>query len=372
MERRRKPDGQLYHCLVWVQAWLRHTDTDYTAQITILVYWVSQKQATNMARGRMVNRTVATDKALNSLSLEAHLLYLMTVPHLDRDGLILGDAPLLFAIAVPRRPEFAEKIDKLVQEWIDKGLVMSYEGHDGRILYFSGFQKNNPELRYDREGPSQLPPPPGMMRTKDGLTPEQHLPDSGVTPEQVRSESGVGPEQVPVKLSEVEDKGKLRERTAAPAAAGLPPGPARRGKPDKRTDDAKRETNETFVLAQELAKVCAMDFTANQGRLLKEAATLHKCDPPGTPAMLVMHYGHAHGAIVQPAWWYSCDWRGRKGEFPTPGTIRETWGQWNKVPPVVPHNGNGRNGHAPDDGLTPAFRAGLAVIAELGGFDGDG
>lgn len=155
-----------------------------------------------MAQGRMLNKSVATDKALNTLSIEAHFLYMMTVPHLDRDGLILGDAPVLFATAVPRRPELAGRIDELVNEWINSGLVTAYEGNDGRILYFRGFRKNNPTMRYDREGGSQLPPPPGMLRTETGLVPDEGQSKSSETPEQVRSESGVSPEQVPVNVIE--------------------------------------------------------------------------------------------------------------------------------------------------------------------------
>jgi hypothetical protein len=44
-----------------------------------------------MARGRFLSESVATDARLNGLSVEAELVYLMTIPHLDRDGLIEGD-----------------------------------------------------------------------------------------------------------------------------------------------------------------------------------------------------------------------------------------------------------------------------------------
>ena len=50
-----------------------------------------------MARGRMLSIDVAGDPHLNRLSLEAHLLYVQTIPHLDRDGLVSGHPLLLWA-----------------------------------------------------------------------------------------------------------------------------------------------------------------------------------------------------------------------------------------------------------------------------------
>jgi hypothetical protein len=43
-----------------------------------------------MANGRFVSTSIANDQALASLSMEAELIYLKTIPHLDRDGLITG------------------------------------------------------------------------------------------------------------------------------------------------------------------------------------------------------------------------------------------------------------------------------------------
>ena len=40
-----------------------------------------------MAQGRFISRTIAIDPKLALLSETAELLYLKTIPHLDRDGL---------------------------------------------------------------------------------------------------------------------------------------------------------------------------------------------------------------------------------------------------------------------------------------------
>lgn len=153
-----------------------------------------------MARGRMVNTTVATDRRLNALSLESHLLYMMAIPHLDRDGLIVGDASLLAARAIPRRPELHPRIEELIQEWLTCGLAVAYETDDTRVLWFQGFRKNQ-TLAYNKEGASQFPPPPGYHRTKDGLMEDAPLPESGPTPELVQSNAGPTPDLRRVKLS---------------------------------------------------------------------------------------------------------------------------------------------------------------------------
>lgn len=122
-----------------------------------------------MARGRMVAITVATDKRLNSLSEEAELVFLKTVPHLDRDGIIIGDPVLLAAQVCPRRPRLVAMIDEIIQEWIGAGLAISYIPGEDPLLFFPGFSKNQAGMRYEREPASPFPPPPGYCRTGKGL-----------------------------------------------------------------------------------------------------------------------------------------------------------------------------------------------------------
>ena len=68
-----------------------------------------------MARGRMISTTVSTDKRLNSLSVEAELVYLMAIPQLDRDGLIDGDPILVYAKVCPRRTELLDRIPGIIR-----------------------------------------------------------------------------------------------------------------------------------------------------------------------------------------------------------------------------------------------------------------
>lgn len=176
-----------------------------------------------MARGRMVSTTVATDISLNGMSLEAEYLFLKTVPHLDRDGLILADAPILWGRVCPRRPQFLARIDELVSEWIAAGLVLAYPTADGRALFFPGFAKNQ-NFQYNREGKSSIPPPPGYVRTATGLVLEPpQPPETGPksNAELVQSNSRVTLEELTVKLRE--EKGREGEETVLepPPSAAL-------------------------------------------------------------------------------------------------------------------------------------------------------
>ena len=157
-----------------------------------------------MAQGRMLSTKIAIDKELNQLSLEAEFLYLRCIPHLDRDGLISGDSDLLVAQVAPRRfAPMMEIADRAIYEWINRGLVLAYDTRLGRVLFFTGFQKNQ-TIRYNREAPSKFDTPPGYARTDEGLVQEQVPTYSGVTPDEVPTKS-------PLKGSRKEGKEKEEE-----------------------------------------------------------------------------------------------------------------------------------------------------------------
>lgn len=212
-----------------------------------------------MARGRFISESVAKDARLNSLSVEAELVYLMTIPHLDRDGLIDGDPDVLWGTVCPKRRQFIDRITSFIQEWATAGLITMYDTDEGPVLWFTGFAKNQVGLRYDRETPSTFPPPPGHERSKDGIivtppspkTPEPETPSAPIeTPDltpadSIRQSAGELPEasdncsphvragarpEVQVKV-EVKDQVEVQvevEGLAPPAAAAtLDPDAAR-------------------------------------------------------------------------------------------------------------------------------------------------
>lgn len=158
-----------------------------------------------MARGRFLSESIATDTKLNGLSVEAELVYLMTIPHLDRDGLIEGDPDVLWGKVCPKRRIFLDCMASFIHEWTQAGLVLAYDTDDGVVLWFKGFAKNQTGMRYDREGVSKFAPPPNS----DAAQP-------------VRSKSGVSPESVGSTLLQVKDQVKDQDQVkayVAPAAA---------------------------------------------------------------------------------------------------------------------------------------------------------
>lgn len=165
-----------------------------------------------MARGRMIANSVATDKRFNSLTAEAALVYLMTLPHLDRDGLILGDTMPFWGKVCPRRNEFMGHMADIIAEWINTGLVIAYECDEGTILCFCGFLKNQTGMHYDREAASSYPPPPGYIRTPKGLAKAYDT----LASEEVQTNSGVNPDSVatnsePSPAESKVNKSKLKE-----------------------------------------------------------------------------------------------------------------------------------------------------------------
>ena len=153
-----------------------------------------------MAVGRMLNRTVGLDQELNSVSIEAQLLFLMSIPHLDRDGLLIGEALPHLGTVLPLRPDFFPRYENLIRELVDCEIVIRYPTKKGRVLFFTGFRKNQ-TFSYTREGASIFDPPPGYVRTPSGIEPDKHPTESEATPELLPTESGVTPDHYPLKIS---------------------------------------------------------------------------------------------------------------------------------------------------------------------------
>ena len=86
----------------------------------------------------------------------------------------------------------------------------------------------------------------------------------------------------------------------------------------------------------ELARVTGFDAKMHGGRLGRSASKLVKAGY--LPELVEINYSPG-------GWWYTHDWRGQKGEMPTPEQIVETIGRLAHTPVA-----NGQNGHTP----TPA------------------
>lgn len=152
-----------------------------------------------MASGRFLSTSVSEDVRLNGISVEAQMLYLMTIPHLDRDGIINGNPSVLRGRVCPLREDFQSKMTAIINEWVQVGLVIKYTAGDDTALWFKGFSKNNPLTHYGREKASKFAPPPGYIRGEKGLiaNDENKLPDiSGKMPD----DSGNSPREVEVEV----------------------------------------------------------------------------------------------------------------------------------------------------------------------------
>lgn len=165
-----------------------------------------------MARGRILSQSIALDVEFNKMSMEAQFLFMRAIPHLDRDGLILGNPVALWAKIAPLMTDLMHRTESCICEWRDANLVVTYDSPYGAVIYFKGFNKNQPNMRYDREAESMFPAPPGYYRNGNGLEPiannkddggeaqPQSQPDGGNTPpkpsEQLRQDSGKTPAEV--------------------------------------------------------------------------------------------------------------------------------------------------------------------------------
>lgn len=187
-----------------------------------------------MASGRFLSVSIAEDERLNSLSIEAQMMYLMAIPHLDRDGLINGNPSVLRGRACPLREDLINKMPAIIAEWVESGLVISYPTGEGTALWFKGFAKNNPLTHYAREKPSKYPPPPGCIRGEKGIvaTADSSIPDtSGNSPEasginpthaRARARAEVGRDRSRSR-DEVEVEGRDEEKAHDAAAPSPPP-----------------------------------------------------------------------------------------------------------------------------------------------------
>lgn len=125
-----------------------------------------------MAKGRLMPAELAYDERLARLDLAHMTLFLLMLPHLDRDGLMDGRPLALWAKAAPLRLELREDAARAISAWVDAGLVVRYAGAQGEALLFvQDFRQWNSDFKYEREAPSKYPPPPGWVRTRFGLAP---------------------------------------------------------------------------------------------------------------------------------------------------------------------------------------------------------
>ena len=126
-----------------------------------------------MAKGRLISSEIALDPELNTMSIEALFCYIVAFTNLDRDGLLDAHPNKLWAMICPYKIELLDRMPHIVEEWLRSGKVLRYAiGGGQHALFFKDFRRYNLRMKYHNEAESAFPPPPGWVRSKAGLIPD--------------------------------------------------------------------------------------------------------------------------------------------------------------------------------------------------------
>lgn len=165
-----------------------------------------------MARGRMLNRKVATSEKVAAYGDEygpwALVFHHRLIAFLDVNGCCRADPYWLKAEIFPRVSGITpEDCRKFAAGLVKHGLAVLYEVAGMPYLHMPGFREEQVGLRVDRESP-EVPVPEGFD------------PSSGKFPERFRKPSGCYPEVFPPEVEvEVEVEGEDITGAKAPEAA---------------------------------------------------------------------------------------------------------------------------------------------------------
>lgn len=126
-----------------------------------------------MARGRMLTTDIANSAELSLLEPDALAAWLLTIPHFDRDGLMIGNPLQLRGLVCPMIISLHDRFANYIDQWVDANLVVRYPIGGGlRVLFNPNFRIDNAYMEYIKERPSRFPPPPNWTRHKLGLVPD--------------------------------------------------------------------------------------------------------------------------------------------------------------------------------------------------------
>ena len=123
----------------------------------------------------MLRRKISWNRVVSGLADDtSRMLFSWTIAHLDREGRIHGEPSLLRSIVAPRLNHITDEIvERCIQEWAAKDLVIWYEANGDRYIAFPRFHENQQGLRVDREAESNIPgPTPDLLRSNSGPTPD--------------------------------------------------------------------------------------------------------------------------------------------------------------------------------------------------------
>ncbi|MBA7585126.1 hypothetical protein ES708_27096 [subsurface metagenome] len=136
-----------------------------------------------MPDGRMVNKKIVDNERLSEVPIEADDLFMKMILFLDREGRLSfpANSTLIRNKLFPLRDYTVEQVEGWLQALFEKkkkgkGLIELYEVEGRRYLWMPGFKgeqsKSWLNTVYNREAPSDIPPPPGEKDAVPARAPE--------------------------------------------------------------------------------------------------------------------------------------------------------------------------------------------------------
>ena len=136
-----------------------------------------------MARGRMINRKLATDQNFASLSLEAQWLFMRMLPFMDDHGRLSGNIFRLKCEVLPSVNKTDDKIINLLNEIQNAGLIV---WQLEKTVQFLGFWKN--QKIGHKPAQSEYP---AIIKGEESSNESQNTPLKAKTPERSTSTTNI-------------------------------------------------------------------------------------------------------------------------------------------------------------------------------------
>jgi hypothetical protein len=138
----------------------------------------------------------------------------MIIPWLDVEGRLEANPRLMKGDIAPLLDHITkEKIESLLVELDDAGLIILYEVDNKQYLQLVKFDENQPNLRKDREKKSLIPKapatkkqPPAELRQESGEAPAELPHKINISKDNIREAKGTPEQPQPVDNSPVEEK----------------------------------------------------------------------------------------------------------------------------------------------------------------------
>lgn len=130
-----------------------------------------------MAKGRMLNRSIAVSEKMNELGSDSvRLLATWVIPWLDKRGVFHADPRIVRATVFPLRDDLSNaQVGVMLDQMAAVGVIRRFESDGRQWMFWPGFAHNQKGLKAEREA-TEFPPPPDSVQQLPELV--QQLPDN--------------------------------------------------------------------------------------------------------------------------------------------------------------------------------------------------